>query len=481
MSKLANLAGETALYGLGSIVPRVLNFFLVMLHTRIFLPESYGTYINLYAWVAFLNIVYLFGMETAYFRFATKPGADESHIFHSAQTFVSGISLLLTAAIIAYAQPIAVYFHVPEHSSFITWLALLMFMDAVVSIPFARLRLQKRARAFITAKLINVVLVIGLNLYFLLLVYDPAIGIGYPILANLLANTFYVLFFVKMLFAWRPQWDQLIVSAMLRYAWPIMLMGLAAMTNEMFSRITLAWWLPNNFYPGKDAQYALGVFGACFRFSVIISVVVQAFRFAAEPFFFSNAVEKNSPELFARVNHYFIVVCSFIVLGVVLNLDVLKYIIDAEYWDGLGIVPYLLFGYLFLGIYYNLSIWFKLTDRTYFGTLITALGVIVTIALNYSLIPLYGYMGSSWATLACYLTMALMSYWLGQKFYPIPYAVGAALTYLLLTLVLIFAGTYFTFKNQWIATAFHTLLMGVYAGVAYSREKGKWDAPIGPV
>ncbi len=480
MSKLANLAGDTALYGLGSIVPRVLNFFLVMLHTRIFLPESYGTYINLYAWVAFLNIVYLFGMETAYFRFATKPGADESHIFRSAQTFVSGISLLLTAAIIVYAQPLAVYFHVPEHSSFITWLALLMFMDAVVSIPFARLRLQKRARAFITAKLINVALVIGLNLYFLLLVYDPEIGIGYPILANLLANTFYILFFVKMLFAWRPQWDPHIVSTMLRYAWPIMLMGLAAMTNEMFSRITLGWWLPADFYPGKDAQYALGVFGACFRFSVIINVAVQAFRFAAEPFFFSNAAEKDSPELFARVNHYFIVVCSFIVLGVVLNLDVLKYIIDEEYWVGLGIVPYLLFGYLFLGIYYNLSVWFKLTDQTFFGTLITTLGMVVTVGLNYYLIPRYGYLGSSWATLACYSLMALTSYGLGQKYYPIPYAIGSALFYLSLTILLILVNAYFTFGNQWMATVFHMLLIGIYAVVAYFRERGKWNVPVQP-
>jgi O-antigen/teichoic acid export membrane protein len=471
MSKLAKLAGETALYGLGSIVPRVINFLLVILHTRIFLPDAYGIYINMYAWVAFLNIIYLFGMETAYFRFSTKAGANETDIFRSAQTFVMAIGLAVTVAIIAFADPIAVYFQVPDHPEFIQWLALLMLMDAIVSIPFARLRLQKKAQSFVTAKLINVMLVIGLNLYFLLVAFDPSIGIGYPILANLLANAFYILFFAATLLRWRPQWNASVVKAMFKYAWPIMLMGLAGMTNEMFSRLTLGWWLPEGFYPGKDAGYALGVFGACFRFAVIINVAVQAFRFAAEPFFFSQAEENKSPELFARVNHYFIIICAFMVLTVVVHLDILKYIVDQEYWGGLPIVPYLLFGYLFLGVYYNLSVWYKLTDRTYFGTLITLVGVVITVMLNYLLIPVAGFLGSSWATLACYSTMAITSYGLGQKYYPIPYAVGSALFYLGLVVFLILVSSYVSIENGLLAFGFHTFLMIVYAGIVFVREK----------
>jgi O-antigen/teichoic acid export membrane protein len=475
MSKLVKLAGETVLYGMGSILPRVLNFFLIFLHSRIFLPESYGVYTNLYAWVAFLNIIYLFGMETAYFRFSTKPGADEASIFRGAQTFVMLIGLVLTVVILALSQPIAAYFDIPQQSNYITWLAVVMFMDAAVSIPFARLRLQKKAGLFVTAKLVNVALVIGLNLYFLLVVFDPAIGIGYPILANLIANSFYLLFFFGTLIRWRPQWNPSLFHSMLQYAWPIMLMGLAGMTNEVFSRVTLSWWLPDGYYQGKDSQYALGIFGMCFRFSVIMNVVVQAFRFAAEPFFFSNATDKNSPVLFARVNHYFIIVCSFIALGVCLNLDVLKYLIGEEYWPGLNIVPYLLFGYLFLGIYYNLSIWYKLTDKTYFGTLITVFGVIVTISMNYLLIPLYGYLGSSWATLACYSAMALTSYWLGQKYYPIPYQVAKSTLYLVLTITMIVAAAYFPTENQWMATSLHLLLMGLFALAAYLLEKADWN------
>lgn len=478
MSKLRILAGETALYGLGSIVPRVLNFLLVILHTRVFHPGQYGIYINLYAWVAFLNIVYLFGMETAYFRFATRPGAEETGIFRSAQTFVLAIGLLITVPILLLAGPIAASFGLAEHPEFIQWLALLMFIDAAVSIPFAQLRLEKKAGRFVTAKLVNVAVVIGLNLYFLLFHYDESVGIGYPILANLVANAVYLLFFSGVLLRWRPRWDKRLLHEMFTYGWPVMLMGLAGMTNEMFSRLTLGWWLPQGFYPGRDADFALGVFGACFRYAVIVNVAVQAFRFAAEPFFFSNAAEKNSPQLFARVNHYFIIVCCFIVLSVVVHLDWLKYLIDEEYWEGLPIVPYLLFGYLFLGIYYNLSIWYKLTDRTHMGTLITVLGMAITVGLNFALIPVAGYVGSSWATLACYAVMAITSYALGQKYYPVPYAIGGALFYLGLTVLLINLARWITFDRLWVSILFHVSLMAVYAGAALVRERMAGARPL---
>jgi O-antigen/teichoic acid export membrane protein len=474
MSKLRTLASETALYGLGSIVPRVLNFFLIALHTRVFHPGELGLYTNLYAWVAFLNIVYLFGLETAYFRFATRPGANEADVFRSAQTFVLTLGILLTGLILFFARPAAAYFGIPDHPEFIQWLGLVMWVDAAVSIPFARLRFQKKAKQFVIAKVTNVALVIGLNLYFLLVIYDPAVGIGFPILANLLGNTFYLLFFASTLIQWRPLWDKVTLREMFNYSWPILLMGLAGMTNEMFSRLTLGWWLPEGFYPGRDTDYAWGVFGACFKYATIINVAVQAFRFAAEPFFFSNAQDKNSPELFARVNHYFIIVCSFMTLSVVIHLDWLKYLIDPPYWEGLVVVPYLLFGYVFLGVYYNLSIWYKLTDRTYVGTAITVLGMLVTVGLNYLLIPVAGYLGSGWATLACYGVMAITSYALGQKYYPIPYAVGGALFYLGLTVLCINLARWITFDQPWVSFSFHTALMGVFALIVFVREKRTW-------
>lgn len=472
MSKLKILAGETALYGLGSILPRVLNFCLVWLHSRVFAPDAYGIYTNLYAWVAFLNIVYAFGMETAYFRFATREGADERTVFRTAQTFVVSIGLMITAIFLVFAQPIANYFLVPDHPEFVRWIALVMFIDAIVSIPFARLRLQKKALKFAAAKVINIIIVIALNVYFLKVVYDPSIGIGFPLLANLLANAIYLLVFAGTLITWRPLWNGEVIRALFVYAWPIMLMGLAGMTNEMYSRLSLTWWLPEGFYPGHDASYALGIFGVCFRFAVIMNISVQAFRYAAEPFFFSNAAEKDSPALFAQVNHYFIIAGSFVALTVVVHIDVLKYFIDVEYWPGLPVVPYLLFGYLFLGVYYNLSIWYKLTDRTYFGTIITVLGMAITLGLNYLLIPVAGYLGSSWATLGCYGFMAITSYVVGQRYYPVPYSVGGALLYLGLTVVLIVVSSMFTPSTPWLAFAFHLGLMVIYALVVMVRERG---------
>ena len=478
MNKMKTLAGETALYGLGSIIPRMLNFFLVVLHTRIFLPAEYGIYINLYAWVAFLNVIYLFGMETTYFRFATKEGADEQKIFRITQTFVLTISVVLSLLIIVFSVPIAQKFNLPGHHDFLMWLAVIMFVDAAVSIPFARLRLQKKAGKFAIAKLVNVIIQVGLNLYFLLFAFDPSIGIGYVLLANLIANIFYLLFFFKTLTSWRPAWDQQLFTSMFPYAFPVMLTGLAGMTNEMFSRTTLERWLPENFYPGKSSEYALGVFGACFRYSVIMSLAIQAFRFAAEPFFFSNANNKNSPALFAKAHHYFTIVCCFILLAVVINLDILKYILDAAYWEGLGIVPILLIGYMFLGMYYNFSVWFKLTDKTYYGTLITAGGAVLTIILNYLLIPRFGYVGSSWATLICYLTMAILCYGLGQRYFPIPYRILAGLSYLLFALLLIQLSQLLTIPNFLLSIAIHFSLMLFFVVVAYWREKKYWDSPV---
>jgi len=249
MNKIKTLAGETVLYGLGSMLPRVLNFMLVFLHTRnMFSREEYGEITKLLSVVAFVNIVYMFGMETAYFRFATKSGADARKIFNLAQTCVLAISVSLSILFFAFAPVISSSLGFRAHPEFIQWLTLLMLIDAAVAIPFARLRLQKKAVAFAAAKIVNVLILIGLNVYFLKFIYDPSIGIGYVFLANLVANAFYLLFFARSLTQWRPAWDAAISPDMFRYAYPVMLMGLAGMTNEMFSRFTLDWWLPDNFY-----------------------------------------------------------------------------------------------------------------------------------------------------------------------------------------------------------------------------------------
>ncbi len=471
MSKIKKLAGETALYGLGSIVPRALGFLLVPLHTRFFTTDQYGVYSNLLAYVAFLNVVYTFGMETAFFRYATAPGADAKRVFNLAQTCVVTISVILSGLLVGFSGNIAVALHISEHPEFLIWLAIVMLLDAVVAIPFARLRLEKKPLKFAAAKIINVIINVGLNYYFLETNYLPTEGIGMVFLANLLANLFYLFYFGASLLRWRPMFESHFTSTMIRYSYPVMLMGVAGMTNEMFSRLTLQWWLPQGFYGDKSAEHALGVFGACYKYSMIMGIAIQAFRFAAEPFFFSNASEKNSPDLFSRVNHYFVITCCVIWLGVSINLDIFQYFIGTNFREGMHIVPILLLGYLFQGMYFNFSVWFKVTDKTYFGTLITAGGAVLTMVLNYLLIPIAGYTGSSWATLIVYASMALMCYKLGQRYYPIPYRVGADLAYLVATFLAITLIARIPLPNLWVSGAAHGALMLVFVAIIYFVER----------
>ena len=472
MSKLKRLAGETALYGLGSILPRVLNFMLVPLHTiNMFSKSEYGEITKLYAFVGVVNIVYMFGMETAYFRFATKPEANQQRIFNLSQTSVVLISVLLSVIFISFSTPIANALNIVSHPEFIIWLTLTMFVDALVAIPFARLRLEKKALLFAAAKIFNVAMLIGLNFYFLKINFDPVVGIGYVFLANLIANSFLILFFLKTIFSWRPVWDKTISPQMLQYAYPVMITGVAGMINEMFSRSMLDWWLPENFYANTTREEAGGIFGACYKFAVFMNLCIQAFRYAAEPFFFSNASDSNSPALFARINHYFVIACCVVLLGISINMDIFKFLVGDEFWAGISIVPVLLLAYLFLGIYYNMSVWFKLTDKTYYGTLITLLGAFITILGNFILIPIAGYMGSSLAALLCYLSMAITCYLLGQKYYPIPYTLPKDLSYIIVTYLIILLVNSISLGNVWINVGFHLIVVVVYCGLIFLIER----------
>ena len=479
MNPLKKLAGQTVLYGMGSIFPRMLNFLLVPLHTiDAYSREEYAVVTQLMAVVAVVNVVFMFGMETTFFRFSTKEGADRKKIFNIAQTVVILISVPLSVLMIAFASPLAGTLDIANHPEFITHLTLVMLIDALVAIPFAQLRLTNQALKFAALKIINVVIIVGLNFYFLKVIYDPAVGVGYVFIANLAANAFFILFFLKELISWRPALDKEMTPVMLRYSYPIMLTGVAGMFNEMFSRFTLDWWLPENFYANQTKKAALGVFGACYKFAVFMNLGIQAFRYAAEPFFFSNARDKNSPQLFARINHYFIITCCAVLLAISINLDILKYLIGKEYWSGLSIVPILLLAYLFLGVYYNFTVWFKLTDKTQYGTIITIGGAIVTLVANYMLIPLFGYMGSSWAALLCYSMMAITCYLIGQKFHPIPYAIGKGITYIAVTMGIVTAVNYVTIDSVWLSISFHAAVMAVFVITVYFVERRYFRQPV---
>ncbi|AMM51072.1 polysaccharide biosynthesis protein [Rufibacter sp. DG15C] len=490
MSIAKKLLGQTAAYGLSSIVGRALNYLLVPLYTGIFLREEYAVVTKLYAIVAFLNIVYTYGMETAFFRYANKPGTDRIELYQKVQTMVLTTSLTFTALLLIFNTSIAGSLGYPEHPEYIVWLAITIAVDAITAIPFARLRLENKAARFAIIRLTNIFLVIGGNLFFLLFcrhvyegkylpelrpmveaIYNPDLGVGYIFLVNMVAN----LLFIPMLW---PQFKDFKfklalteMQPMLVYAFPILIMGLAGATNEMLSRIMLDEWLPAGFYPGTTNEQALGVFGANYKLAIMMSLMIQAFRYSAEPFFFSQAEDKNSPATFAVVMRWFVIICALAYLGISANIDIFQYFLGKEFRTGLEIVPVLLLAYLFNGVYYNLTVWFKLTDKTYYGTYITIFGAIVTVVANFLLIPVLGYMGSAIAAFLCYFLMAVVCYVIGQKYFPVPYPLKAIFGYLLLATGLIWLAQAWELDNFWVRQVYHLALCAVFVAVVWVVEK----------
>lgn len=454
---LKKLASQTAIYGLTTILGRLLNYLLTPLHTSIFLAHEYGVVTEMYAYIAVLNVIFTYGMETSYFRFATKNKGQDTKAFNNALTSILLSSLLFSATIFLFSSQIASLLNYPEKANIIKWIAAILALDAIVAIPFAKIRLLNKIYLFAGAKISSIFLNIFFNLFFLLLCplimnegwlsslyplvkafYNLNHQIEYVFVANLLSNLAYLPFLIPTFRGLRFTINIKYLKEMLVYAVPILVMGIAGTINDMFSRLMLKELLPHNFYPGKSSETALGIFGASFKMAVFMTLAIQAFRFASEPFFFSNAQDKNSPLLFARVMKYFVLVCMVIFLFVSVNVGWLSdfLIRREEYKEGLIIVPVLLLANVFMGIYFNLSIWYKLTDKTYFGTYIAIFGALITILANLILIPLYGYYGSVWANLMCYFSMAATSYFLGQKYYPINYPIFSIGAFMALAIVL---------------------------------------------
>jgi len=457
---LKKLAGQTAVYGLSSIAGRMLNYLLVPFYTSIFSPASYGIVTEIYAYVAFLNVLYTFGLETAYFRFATKEKELEPKYYQSAFSSVFWVSVALSGSLVLLATPIVNWLEYPGKESYIYLMAATMAVDAIVAIPFAKLRLANKAIQFAGIKLGNIVLNILLNLFFLGIckdfseqkevanpvfqwlggLYNPQIGVGYVFLSNLIANAIMIPLLRKEFkgIAWFT-FDKAVAKPMLMYGYPILLMGLSGMVNEMLGRAMLKKYLPENFYPGLSNEAALGVYGAVYKLSVFMQLTIQAFRYAAEPFFFSQAQEKDATKGFALVMKWFVIWCCVLYVGISLNLSWFAPIFLRKeiYLTGLVAVPILLLANLFLGMYYNFSIWFKIADKTYYGTYLSFGGAVITIVGNILLIPVFGYLGSAISTLICYGLMAGLCYYFGQKHYPIPYPMQSIAGNLLVATLLV--------------------------------------------
>ena len=495
MSIAKKLASQTAVYGVSSIVGRVLTYLLVPLYTRAFAAAEYGVVTGLYAYVSFLNVVFTYGMETTYFRFANRPGTDRQALYDRSLSLLLVSSVLLTALLMGLARPLLGLLDIgPGHERYAYWVALILGLDAMSAIPFARLRLENRARKFAAVKMAGIVLNVALNLFFIVLcpyllkagggqsaisaVYDPNLGVGYVFLSNLTASAFTLLLLGPELLDFRFRLNLAPLRPLLKYAYPLMLMGLAGMVNETLDRILLPKWLPAGFYPGQSSLTAVGIYGACYKLSIFMSLVIQAFRYAAEPFFFAQSTEKNSPATFALVLKWFTLCCAVIFVVISLNVEDFGdlFLRRAEYRQGLAVVPVLLLANLFLGVYYNLSVWFKLTDKTYYGTYIGAGGAVLTIALNFLLIPVLGYMGSAIATLACYFMMAVLCWRLGERHFPVPYPVVRLSLWLAVAVVLVALGWWVPVAGWALRHAWHVGLAGAFVAVLYLMERPRRTA-----
>ena len=447
MSILKKLAGETLSYGFSTILGRSLNFLLVFVHTIAFLPAELGINVKLYGYMAIANIIYTYGMETAYFRYAKESPAKYYNIILTAIIATSG---LFTLCLFLFSDPIMAQLGYENKGIFLKWLAVILAIDAITAIPFAKLRLENKIRTFVQAKIVSILINVGLNLIILLVlkpmheqgsgpeflnnIYRPEVGAGYIFLANLIGNAslFYWLKAEFKVFKWTWNWTEL--RSLWVYSYPIMFMSLAAMFNLMFDRLLLEKFLPESFYPGRSSQDALGIYGNCYKLSVFMSLAIQAFKYSAEPFFLGKKTEANDQSNLALVTHWFIIICTFLWVGVSVNLFWIKtlFLRREIYWEGIGIVPILLLANLFLGVYYTQSVWFKKTNKTYMGTIITLIGLVTTVAGNIIFIPKYGYMACAWSFLASSSVMMILCYLGGQKFDPIPYRWKAGLFYIVL-------------------------------------------------
>lgn len=453
MNPLKRLASQTVIYGLSSIVGRFLNYLLVPLYTNYFSTYEYGVVSEFYAYSGFLATLLVFGFETGFFRFS-QDSENKERVYSTALNFILGTNALFVGLIALFIEPLSQTLLYPDHHEYFYWFALILAFDSVAAIPFARLRAENKAMRFAVIKFTEIGINIALNLFFIVVCkhayetdpgsfwagfYSPAIGVGYIFIANLIASAFKLLLMSPQLKGVFGGVDKVLLKKMLAYSLPMVIIGFAGIINEMLDRVILKFLLP---YDDVTNTEMLGVYGACYKLSILMTLFIQAFRYAAEPFFFARAKEKNSTRVYADVMKYFVIVCVAIFLLVTLYIDVFKYFIGPKFRVGLPVVPVLLLANLFLGVYVNLSIWYKLTDRTLWGSYVSIGGAVVTVLINLLFVPAYGYMASAWATLICYAGMATVSYLLGQKYYPVEYSVSSFVKYLGLALLLYVGFTY---------------------------------------
>ena len=481
---LKSLAKDTAIYGLSSIVGRFLNYLLVILHTRVIPAESggYGISTNLYAWTALMLALLTFGMETTFFRFAGKETENSDKVYSTALRYVGSLCVLFLVLVFGFLKPVSGALGYGAHPEYIACIAVITALDAFQAIMFVRLRQQKRAVKFVTLKLSFIFASILLNLFVFLVLpsmfsshpglqqaflkYDY--GAGFIFFINLICTTCVTFGFIPEIKGIRVGFDRQLFKRMLSYTWPLLLMSVVGVLNQVADKILLP-----ELMPGEQGKVQLGIYGACVKIAMIMSMLVQAFRYAYEPIVFSEAKSKDSNKTLADGMKWFIIFSLLAYLAVMFYLPVLKYIIGSGYWEGLDVVPVVMLAELFMGIYFNLSFWYKLTDQTWWGAIINAIAVAVMIGINVIFVPKVGYWACAWGGFAGYGIAMLISYFLGQKKYPISYDLRTIFTFVLI------AGVYYFLYDElrmwgaktWILLVAGTLFLASYAYFIWKHIK----------
>ena len=472
MANLKSVVKDTAIYGLSSIVGRFLNYLLVPLYTAKLSAASggYGVITNVYAYTALLMVILTYGMETTFFRYVNKEGENPDKVYSTTMISVASTSLLFVLLVLLFLQPISSFMGYADHSSYIWVMAVTVAVDAFACIPFAYLRYKKRPMKFAILKLANIMMTILLNLFFFLLL--PAwtgdgglVDAGYAFYINLFCSVALLFFLLKEITAVPFDFDKALLRRMLSYSWPILVLGVAGILNQTADKILFPY-----IYQGTDAHSQLGIYGAASKIAMIMAMITQAFRYAYEPFVFGNNNDKDSRNTYAKAMKFFIIFTLLAFLVVMAYIDLLKYIIGRDYWEGLKVVPVVMAAEIMMGIYFNLSFWYKLIDKTIWGAWFSGIGCVVLITVNVLFVPRYGYMACAWAGFMGYASAMTISYLVGQKKYPINYPLKEIVLYVALAAVLYIGIVY---SNRllplWAALAMNTVI--VFLFIAYIVKK----------
>lgn len=480
MAEMKNLAKQTAIYGLSSIIGKFLNWCLVPLYTFVLTNSAeYGIVTNLYAWTALLLVILTYGMETGFFRFANKERENAISVYSSVLCCVGFTSALFAILAVALSQPIANLLGYPTHPEFISMLCVIVAMDAFGCIPFAFIRFQNRPGRFAILKLVMILINILANLFFLIACpkinethpeliswfYNPNYGVGYVFVSNFISTLCVTALLLPEILKAKLKVDFTTLKQILKYSFPLLILGVAGIMNQSLDKIIFPYLIPDRAV--ADAQ--LGIYGACFKVAMVMMMFTQAFRYAYEPFVFAQNKGGDKKKECADAMKFFIIFSLLIFLGMVFYLDILKYLIRSDYWEGLRVVPIILVSYLFQGIFFNLAVWYKLSDKTQYGAYFSIIGLIITLLVNVIFVPKFGYMASAAASLCCFFTTTLLSYFIGQKHYPIPYDLKSIFIYTGVT-ALFFAIHTFSPATGILRYAQDTLLLVLFMALIVKRD-----------